>query len=89
VKKKLLPAMLAKAQAIAAERMVEVVEKANATMAAQMKEEIERLEDLRSINDHIRPEEIAALRAQEEGLKAAVASARLRLDALRLIFRTP
>jgi ATP-dependent helicase HepA len=89
VKKKLLPAMLAKTQAIAAERMKEFVEKANTTMAEQLKEEIERLEDLRSINDHIRPEEIAALRAQEEGLKAAIASARLRLDALRLIFRTP
>jgi ATP-dependent helicase HepA len=89
VKKKLLPAMLAKTQAIAAERMQEFVEKANTTMAAQLKEEIERLEDLRSVNDHIRPEEIAALRAQEEGLKTAIASARLRLDSLRLIFRTP
>ena len=51
--------------------------------------EIERLEDLREINDHVRPEEIAAVRQQKTDLQSALASARLRLDALRLIWRMP
>jgi ATP-dependent helicase HepA len=44
---------------------------------------------LREVNDHIRPEEIAALRKERSELTAALASARLRLDALRIIFRIP
>jgi hypothetical protein len=37
----------------------------------------------------VRPEEIAAVRDQESALRAAIASAHSRLDALRLIFRIP
>jgi len=62
---------------------------ATATMEGQLRDEIERLEDLREINDHIRPEEIAALRYERTELTAALAAARLRLDALRIIFRIP
>ena len=60
VKKKLLPAMLAKAQALAAERAQRLVESASTAMTIELRNEIERLEDLRQINDHVRPEEIAA-----------------------------
>jgi ATP-dependent helicase HepA len=87
VKKKLVPAMLEKAQALATERMQRLVEAANTAMTIQLRDEIERLEDLRQINDHVRPEEIAAARQQQADLQAAIASARLRLDAVRLIFR--
>ena len=38
-------------------------------MEAQLQDEIERLEDLREINDHVRPEEIAAVRQQKTDLK--------------------
>jgi len=89
VKKKLLPAMLEKAQALAAERMQRLVEAASTAMTIQLRNEIERLEDLRQINDHVRPEEIAAARQEQTELQAAIASARLRLDAVRLIFRIP
>jgi ATP-dependent helicase HepA len=89
VKKKLLPAMLAKTQALAAGKMQCLVATATATMNAQLQDEIERLEDLRELNDHVRPEEIAAARQQQTDLAAALATARLRLDALRLIFRIP
>jgi ATP-dependent helicase HepA len=89
VKKKLLPAMLEKAQTLAAERMQRLVESATAAMTTQLQDEIERLEDLREINDHVRPEEIAAARQQQADLRAAITSARLRLDSLRLIFRIP
>lgn len=89
VKKKLLPAMLGKAQAIAADRMKSTVALATSTMSAQLNQEAERLEALRTINDHVRPEEIAAVRKQEEQLREAISAARLRLDSLRLIFRIP
>jgi ATP-dependent helicase HepA len=89
VKKKLLPAMLEKAQAVAADRAQKLIDAANTAMTLQLRGEIERLEDLREINDHVRPEEIAAARQQQTDLQAAIAAARLRLDAVRLIFRIP
>lgn len=89
VKKKLLPAMLAKAQAIAEERVKATVELAKSAMSAQLNDEAERLEALRAINDHVRPEEIAAVRKQETNLREAIGAARLRMDSLRLIFRIP
>ena len=89
VKKKLLPAMLEKAQAFAAVRMQNIVAAASAAAEAQLQDEIDRLEDLREINDHVRPEEIAALRRHKAELEAAFTSARLRLDAVRLIWRMP
>ncbi len=89
VKKKLLPAMLAKAQALAEDRMKNIVAAASATMESQLQDEIERLEDLREINDHVRPEEIAAAQTQKAEMQAALATARLRLDAVRLVWRMP
>jgi ATP-dependent helicase HepA len=89
VKRKLLPAMLARAGQIAAERMKTIVAASTRAMEMQLHDEIERLETLRAINDHVRPEEIAAARQQQAELHAAIGSARLRLDALRLILRLP
>jgi len=89
VKKKILPAMLEKAQALAAERAQRLIESASTAMTLQLRGEIERLEDLREINDHVRPEEIAAARQQQTDLQSAIAGARPRLDAVRLIFRIP
>ena len=89
VKKKLLPAMLEKAQALAAERAQRLIEAASTAMTLQLRGEIERLEDLRQINDHVRPEEIAAIRQQQVELQTVIAAAQPRLDAVRLIFRVP
>ena len=89
VKKKLIPAMLEKAQALAEARMKNVVAAASATMEEQLQDEIDRLEDLRAINDHVRPGEIAAVRQQKADLHAALTSSRLRLDSVRLIWRMP
>ena len=85
MKRKLLPAMLVAAQALAATRMTAVVADATRAMEAQLQDEIERLETLRTINDHVRPEEIAALQEQRKDLRAALSYAQLRLDSLRLI----
>ena len=85
MRKKLLPAMLAAAQALATTRMAAVIAEAVSTMDAQLQDEIERLETLRTINDHVRPEEIAAVQTQKADLKIALNYAHLRLDSLRLI----
>jgi ATP-dependent helicase HepA len=81
--------MLVKSQALANERMARLIEAASTAMTLQLRSEIERLEDLRQINDHVRPEEIAAVKQQQTDLQAVIAGARLRLDAVRLIFRIP
>lgn len=89
VKHKLVPGMLKKAESLATKSMKGVVAEAAKTMAVQLDEEIERLEDLGRINDHVRPEEIAALRAQKDALQEALNEAQLRLDAVRLIWCRP
>jgi len=58
-------------------------------MTAQLQDEIERLEDLRAINDHVRQSEIEAAKLEKSELESALGSARIRLDAVRLILRAP
>ena len=89
VKKKLLPAMLEKARLIAAERLEKVVAAAVAKMTGQLSHEVQRLRDLAEINDHVRPAEIEATMRQQTDLQTALASAHLRLDAVRLVLRMP
>jgi ATP-dependent helicase HepA len=88
VKKKLLPAMLEKALSLAAEKMQNITAGSATAMAQRLDAEIERLEDLREINSHVTPEEIAAVREQRAALDAAIRSAHLRLGAVRLIARS-
>jgi len=88
VKKKLLPAMLEKALSLAGEKMKNITASAAAAMGQRLDAEIERLEDLREINTHVTPEEIAAVREQRAALDAALRSAHLRLGAVRLIARS-
>ena len=76
----------AAAQKIADERMATVAVEAVSAMDVQLLDEIERLETLRTINDHVRPEEIAAAQKQKADLHSALSAAHVRLDSLRLIF---
>jgi ATP-dependent helicase HepA len=55
--------------------------KAGALLSA----ECQRLVDLRKVNDHVRPDEIAFAREQRDRIQAAIGQARLRLDAVRLV----
>ncbi len=89
VRKKLFPAMLERAQELGGIQMQVLVELALARMNSHLGAEIARLEQLRELNDHVRPEEIALLQAHQVALGEAFAGARLRVDALRLILRTP
>lgn len=89
VKRKFLPAMLEKTRAHGTAKSHAVIEKALAQMHAEMAAEITRLRDLAEVNDHIKPEEIAALEGRETELAAVIQNARVRLDAVRLIWKAP
>ena len=87
MKRKILPAMLAKARALASEEARAIAADATARMKQKLQAELNRLEDLRQINDHVRPDELESLRTQMTSLEAALAGARARLDAVRLVLQ--
>ena len=88
IRNKLFPAMLAKARKLAEEDLAKLVTTAKETMRQQLQAEIDRLEDLRQLNDHVRPEEIEALKKHMTEIETALDTAALRLDCLRLVFQT-
>jgi ATP-dependent helicase HepA len=49
--------------------------------------EIDRLKNLRKLNDHVRPEEIKLAQEQLAKLAETINKARIRLDAIRLIWK--
>jgi len=87
IKHKLFPAMLARARQLAEAELTVLAGQALTAARAQLGDEIARLEDLARLNDHVRPEEIAALRTQQSALEQALSDARLRLDAVRLVLQ--
>jgi ATP-dependent helicase HepA len=88
VRKKLFPDMLSASRKIAEAEMKKLVADAISTMKDKIQAEIDRLEALRQLNDHVRPEEIEALKAQIIALEEALGGARLRLDALMLVIQS-
>ena len=54
-------------------------------MTAELGAELQHLIALREINDHIRPEEIEALRSEIARVGEELGNARVRLDAVRLL----
>jgi len=89
LREELLPDLLAKAEAIARQQMPAVIAKARKEMIAQLGYEITRLKELQKVNRSVRAEEISALVQQQQALDHHLHSARLRLDAIRLIQRGP
>jgi ATP-dependent helicase HepA len=51
--------------------------------------EVERLQALALVNDHVRPEEIRLAQTQQKELATALQQSRIRLDSLRLIWKGP
>jgi ATP-dependent helicase HepA len=84
-----IKSMLEAASTRAGEQSRAMKAAADAAATAALGAELQRLLDLRKVNDHIRPEEIALAREQLERTRAAIAEARLRLDAMRLIVEGP
>jgi ATP-dependent helicase HepA len=62
---------------------------AEAAATTQLEADLRRLIDLKKLNDHVRPEEIALAREQLERTRAAIEQARVRLDAVRLVIECP
>lgn len=89
VRTDLLPEMWTACEALAAEQTKTVGARAAKKMNTQLTAEIERLRDLQSRNATVRPAEITALEKQRANLESALASARSRIEAIRLIARSP
>lgn len=81
-----LSQMNARCGQLAALRAAELRRQAREAMTRQLSEELERLRALARINDHVRAEEERALEAELQELSLAIDAARLRPDALRLVW---
>ncbi|GMR22612.1 MAG: RNA polymerase-associated protein RapA [Acidobacteriota bacterium] len=84
----LVPKMIDEARRLANEKRPERVRSSREAMQDVMGKELRRLVALAEVNDHVRPEEIERTRDEIEKLDEAIGSAGLRLDALRLIWKT-
>ena len=89
LREELLPSLIDKAQAIANSRVAGIVAQARKEMLTQLEHEIMRLKELQKVNRSVRAEEIDLLVQQQRALDQHLISARLRLDAIRLIQRGP
>jgi len=89
IKQHVIPAMLEKSRGLAADRGAALIREASGRMHGMLGGEAARLRDLKKINDHIREEEIALIESHIVELDTRLKEAPLRLDAVRLIWRTP
>ncbi|RYD29230.1 MAG: RNA polymerase-binding ATPase, partial [Verrucomicrobiaceae bacterium] len=89
VKRVFLPAMLEQVRLLGEGRSSDVIEAALQTMREETSAEITRLKSLAEVNDHIREEEITALEARQGELEEVIRGARIRLDAVRVIWKAP
>jgi len=89
VKRNLLPKMLDKIRERGMIKSREVTDRALVLMHTEMSAEIARLRDLAVVNDHIKLEEITALEHREAELGCVINQARVRIDAVRLIWKAP
>ena len=81
--------MLARAEEIASERARVQIDQAASAAEKSLTAEIERLRDLAQRNSHISPSEIESLVHHHDEITRLLRQSRVRLDALRLIWRTP
>jgi ATP-dependent helicase HepA len=68
--------------------MSALIAEALAQIDTQLNAEIERLEDLARINNHVSPEEAKSLRESQNELQRVVSGSKLRLDVMRLVLKT-
>ena len=84
----LVPKMIDEARRLADEERPGRIRSSREAMQRVMGKELRRMVALAEVNDHVRPEEIERARVEIEELDEAIGSASLRLDALRLIWKT-
>ncbi len=83
----LLPRLLQSTKQLADAQVPEIVERARGDMRAQLTREATRLRELQRVNRTVRDEEIVLIDDQRRALDAYLDATRLRLDALRLVYR--
>ena len=84
----ILPKLLADAKGFADEAAKPILSEAKKAAKATFKAEIDRLEDLAQRNPQVSPAEIQALETTRDDSLEALKSSRLRLDSIRVIWRT-
>ena len=84
-----LPAMFETATKLAEVQATILRQAALKEMNHLLGHELQRLQMLSQVNDHIRPQEIELAQVQREELATALQHSRLRLDSLRLIWKGP
>ncbi|HEV2696129.1 MAG TPA: RNA polymerase-associated protein RapA [Verrucomicrobiae bacterium] len=89
IKRRVLPAMFQIGEKLAETRAATVRQTALTEMNHLLGHEVQRLQMLAQVNDHVRPEEIKLAQAQQEQLGSALQQSRLRLDSVRLIWKGP
>jgi ATP-dependent helicase HepA len=89
IQTRILPAMFEAAGGFAESQATALREAALEEMEHLLGHELQRLEMLIRINDHVRPQEIQLAQAQKAELTAALQQSRLRLDAVHLIWKGP
>ena len=87
VRKNLLPKMLASAEKHAETQARGIQATAAANMRRKIQSEVDRLLALKKVNPDVRDEEIQISCQQLEELSEAISHARVRLDAVRLIWK--
>jgi ATP-dependent helicase HepA len=85
----LLRALLEGATGLAEQQAAAAKETARAAARDALGAELQRLIELRRLNDHVRPEEIDLVKERLEKVARSVARAPLRLDSLRLVLEGP
>jgi ATP-dependent helicase HepA len=80
-----ISAQLKQADPLVANALVKLRGEALEQLKQQRSAEYQRLAALAEVNPMVRPEELAALQSDTEQMAAALESAELRLDAIRLI----
>ncbi len=81
----MLQEMLGRTEEIAEREATKLKQRAKTDMKTALGEELQRLIDLRNINENVRVEEVALARSEIKGIAQAIDAARLRLDSVRLI----
>src|ERR1035437_934842 len=89
IARRILPAMFQTATRLAESQAAMGRQSALKEMNHLLGHEVQRLQTLAEVNDHIRPQEIKLAQAQQDELTSALQQARLRLDSLRLIWKGP
>lgn len=84
-----LPAMIQTAALLAETNAEGLRQLALKEMNHLLGHEVERLQALALVNDHVRPEEIRLAQTQQKELATALQQSRIRLDSLRLIWKGP